>query len=170
MSALNQGRYKWCHDKVLAVLANVLEQEPIHTSVHPAIFFCLSEVESQWQQARHRIPVILFLSSVFVVPLVGDPKTLKMIYIVDLPQMPEKNIGWLRIHDFASLVTYSKLITVNWPVKFDLLAQLWNNFSKILMLLLVCLMGPAVFTVCCTSPINSKICQSFCLWTPCHIK
>lgn len=36
-----------------------------------------------------------------------------MICIVDLPEMSEKNIGWLCIHDFASLVTYSKLITVN---------------------------------------------------------
>lgn len=170
MSALNQGRYKWCHDKVLAVLANVLEQEPIHTSVHPAIFFCLSEVESQWQQARHRIPVILFLSSVFVVPPGGVQRHPRWYILWIYPRCLKKNIGWSRIHDFVSLVTYSKLITVNWPVKFDLLARLWKKFSKILMLVLVCLMGPAVFTVCCTSPINSKICQSFCLWTPCHIK
>lgn len=120
MSALNQGRYKWCHDKVLAVLANILEQEPIHTSVHPAIFFCLSEVESQWQQARHRIPVILFLSSVFVVPPGGGPKTLKMIYIVYLPQMPEKKYRmvaypWLCLFGHLLKAHNRKLTSKVWP-------------------------------------------------------
>lgn len=127
MSALNQGRYKWCHDKVLAVLANVLEQEPIHTSVHPAIFFCLSEVESQWQQARHRIPVIFFLSSVFVVPPGGVQRHSRWYILWIYPRCLKKKY---RLAPYPWLCLFGHLLKAH-NGKCKLTSKVWPSGSAL---------------------------------------